>query len=310
MSSTHAPTTQLVSRSVLAGALIGRQTAALPSTVLRRARREVATPRGSEGMVEPWSAPLAAGRPEVAWDLFIGRYRRLIFAAIRHYARDYDDVMDVFAHVCEALRADDLRRLRRFVEQPDHRAKFSTWLVTVVRHRTIDWFRHRDGRRRLSVVAQRMPPLRRRIFEYVFLEHHGHVEAYERIRSTEAPALSFRQFLAELRATYQAGLNSRRGNLLRQLGWPPALPPAREVLSPNSAAAAESQGLIEQALGSLNPADRAAVDLYVVEQLPAGDVARILGLRDAKAVYNRVHRALEVVRARLKHAGVQRDDLA
>jgi len=54
-------------------------------------------------------------------------------------------VMDVFARVCEALREDDLRRLRSWAEQPQHRARFTTWLVTVVRHLTVDWFRHRDG---------------------------------------------------------------------------------------------------------------------------------------------------------------------
>ncbi len=70
--------------------------------------------------MEGWAAELVSGRPDAAWDAFVDRYRRLIFAAIRHYAQDYDDVMDV------------------------------TWLVTVVRHLTVDWFRHRDVRRRLS----------------------------------------------------------------------------------------------------------------------------------------------------------------
>src|SRR5256884_6143389 len=125
--------------------------------------------------------------------------------------------MDVFARACEALRADDLRRLRSWVEQPEHRARFSTWLVTVVRHVTVDWFRHRDGRRRLSVVAEVLPPLRRRIFEHVFLEQRSHIEAYELIHSGEAPSLTFRAFLSELRATYQAVASGRRGQILRGL---------------------------------------------------------------------------------------------
>src|SRR5437867_8735115 len=112
--------------------------------------------------------------------------------------------MDVFAQVCEALRADDLRRLRCYVDQTDHRARFSTWLVTVVRHLTVDWFRHRDGRRRLSIAAEGLAPLRRRIFELVFLDHKSHVEAYELIHCREAPTLTFGDFLGELRATYRA----------------------------------------------------------------------------------------------------------
>jgi len=100
--------------------------------------------------MEGWAAELVSGRLDAAWDAFVDRYRRLIFAAIRHYAQDYDDVMDVFAQVCAALREGDLWRLRTYAAQPDHRARFSTWLVTVVRHLTVDWFRHRDVRRRLS----------------------------------------------------------------------------------------------------------------------------------------------------------------
>src|SRR5690348_18093414 len=110
--------------------------------------------------------------------------------------------MDVFAQVCEALRADDLGRLRHYVAQGAHTARVSTWLVTVVRNLTVDWFRHRDGRRRLSVVAQALPPLRRRIFELVFLDQRSHIEAYELIHVRDAPDLSFKEFLGELRATY------------------------------------------------------------------------------------------------------------
>src|SRR5438067_11803590 len=68
--------------------------------------------------MEGWAAELESGKPDAAWDLFLDRYRRLIFAAIRHYAQDYDDVMDVFARVCEALCEGDLRRLRVGAEPP------------------------------------------------------------------------------------------------------------------------------------------------------------------------------------------------
>jgi len=260
--------------------------------------------------VEDWVAELQRGRFDVAWDLFLDRYRRLIFAAIRHYAQDYDDVMDVFARACEALREDQLRRLRGWVEQPDHRARFSTWLVTVVRHLTVDWFRHRDGRRRLSAVAEHLAPLRRRIFEHVFLDHRSHIEAYELIHAREAPGLSFREFLAELRATYQALTDGRRGGLLRELGQADALEEAfGEPTGPGATEAAEQSQLVERALGVLGPEDRLIVELYVLEQLPAEAVARVLGLANPKAVYNRAYRALAVVREELERAGVRREDV-
>src|SRR5438046_4867119 len=154
--------------------------------------------------MDDWVAELQAGKPESAWDRFLDRYRRVIFAAIRHYAQDYDDVMDVFAQVCESLREADLKRLRSYFDRQSHTARFSTWLVTVVRHLTVDWFRHRDGRRRLSTVAGELPPLRRRIFEFLFINKRSHVEAYELLKSSAGLDLSFGQFLAEVSATSRA----------------------------------------------------------------------------------------------------------
>lgn len=261
--------------------------------------------------MEDWVAELQRGRSDVAWDLFLDRYRRLVFAAIRHYAQDYDDVMDVFARVCETLREHDLRRLRVYVEQPDHSARFSTWLVTVVRHVTIDWFRHRDGRRRLSTVAEGLPPVRRRIFEHVFLDQRSHIEAYELIRGRDLPTLSFREFLAELRATYRAVTDGRRGGLLRELG-PVAHAPevaAAAPTGPSATDATEQSQLVERALSALGPEDRLIVELYVLEELPAEAVATVLGLANPKAVYNRAYRALAVVREQLERAGVRREDL-
>src|SRR5947209_5895328 len=116
-------------------------------------------------MEEAWLIPLGKGDCEKAWDLFLSSHRGLILATVRHYVQDYDDVMDVFARVCERLRADSLARLRRYTDKPQetHTATFSTWLVAVLRNLVIDWFRHRDGRKQVSNAARTLPPLHRHI---------------------------------------------------------------------------------------------------------------------------------------------------
>ena len=184
--------------------------------------------------------------------------------------------------------------------------------MTVVRHLTVDWFRHRDGRRRLSVVAESLPPLRRRIFELVFLDHRSHVEAYELVRARETPGLTFREFLVELRATYQAVTAGRQGQVLRDLApavdSPDALSFAVEAAGPDAADVAEQSRLIERALDVLGAEDRLLVELYVVEELPAETVAKALGLPNPKAVYNRAYRVLAGLREHLERAGVNRED--
>ena len=257
-------------------------------------------------MVEPWIAPLEAGDPEAAWDLFIERYRRLIFGAIRRYTSEPDDVMDVFARVCEALRENDFGRLRRCAAKADPSRPLSTWLVAVVHNLTIDWFRHRDGRPRLSTIAATLPRLQQRIFEYVFLEQRSHVEAYELLRSRDGATLSFSEFLKELSATYAAATAGRRGRVSAEL----AIPPPQSPDPPGDpAVVTEQQGLLARALEALPPDDRLAVQLYVVDEMPAEQVARALGYPNAKTVYNHVYRAVAAIRASLEQAGIKRGDL-
>lgn len=252
-------------------------------------------------------AELRRGNSDAAWDLFIAEYRRVIFAAIHHYARDPDDAMDIFAWVCEALRKDDLRRLRRYAERPDHSARTSTWLVTVVRHLTIDWLRHRDGRRHRSVGIDGLTPLQRRIFRLIDVERRPHVEAYEIIRASEAPSLTFAQFLGELRTIRQAV--AARGRARAPRADTGGSGEERNVQAPRTGETAERRAILGDAVRSLDTGERRAVDLYVIEERPAADVATMLGLPSAKAVYNRVYRALGALRERLEKAGIRRGDL-
>jgi RNA polymerase sigma factor (sigma-70 family) len=256
---------------------------------------------------ESWIARLAAGEVQAAWDEFIERYRRLIFASIRHYSSDHDDVMDIFASVCEALREDDLARLRAYGSRTEHRARFSTWLVTVVRHLAIDWFRSRDGRRRVSARAGTLSPLERRIFQLVFLDGHSHIETFERLRAESDSNLTFRVYQTALRTVYGAMTAQRPGAPLAGLVRRPV------ELTHDPAVEAEEltdrATILEQALSCLGPEDRLAVELYVIEELPAVDVARVLGLPGPKAVYNKVYRAPDSVRGHLGSLGIAREDL-
>ncbi len=214
--------------------------------------------------------------------------------------------MDVFARVCEVLRQQDFARLRRCAVAVDPARPFSTWLVAVVHNLTIDWFRHRDGRARLSTAAAALPQLQQRIFAYVFLEQRSHIEAYELLRSRDGASLSFGVFLKELSATYAAVTEGRRGGVTAELAIPPPTSPDPPG---DPAVVAEQQALLARALETLSPDDRLAVQLYVVDEMPAEQVARALGYPSAKTVYNRVYRALATIRAQLEQAGVRGGDL-
>jgi len=214
--------------------------------------------------------------------------------------------MDVFARVCEVLRQNDFARLRHCAARWEPDRPLSTFLYTVVHNITVDWFRHRDGRPRLSRVSAALPPLQQRIFEYVFVDGRSHVEAYELLRSRDAPDLAFGEFLGELSGTYRAVRRGPRGQIASQLAQPPlAIPDA----PPDPAVASEQRVLLARALEGLPPEDRLAVQLYVVDEMPADQVARVLGYPSAKTVYNRVYRALGAIRSHLAQAGIRGPDL-
>jgi DNA-directed RNA polymerase specialized sigma24 family protein len=67
--------------------------------------------------------------------------------------------------------------------------------------------------------------------------------------------------------------------------------------------------LLARALADLTPKDRLAVQLFVIDDMPASEVARIVGWPGAKTVYNRVSRALAALRAGFARRGIGYTDL-
>ena len=258
--------------------------------------------------MEPWRARLNESDSVAAWDLFIEHYRRLIFATIKVLARDHDDMLDVFARVCETLRADDLARLRRFTDAEGQGARLSTWLVTVVRNQTIDWLRQRDGRPRTSVPST-LNAVQRQIFEHI-LNGRSHVEAYELISARSASPMPFGAFLKEVKETYRAFDASHRLVARKQIVTAP-LDVAANITIPceDPLPVAEASRRIAEALEALPPEDRLAVQLFVVDEMPAAEVARTVGWRNAKAAYNHVYRALRTLKEALERQGIRRGDL-
>lgn len=87
------------------------------------------------------------------WEAFVREHSGIVLHTCRSLARDDDAVMDGYAHVLEALREDDHRRLRAYA--PDGRTRFTTWLVVIVRRLLVDHHRHRYGRPRSDDDAAR-----------------------------------------------------------------------------------------------------------------------------------------------------------
>jgi RNA polymerase sigma factor (sigma-70 family) len=251
--------------------------------------------------LEEWRAKLVAGDTDGAWDLFIHQYRRLILAAIRRTLRSDEDVEEVFAEVCADLCADGLARLRSHSDSVT--ARYSTWLVAVVHHRTIDWIRRRDGRTRVSPPAS-LNCLQTEIFKALVLERRSHAEAYEVVQQRSKITLSFRDFMNEVAATYREMQHAPgRGIGTFFPGPPPEITP--EAPDPHATLLlSENSERLRAALAKLPSDESLAVQLFVIEELPAAAVAKIVGWPNPKAVYNRVSRAMAKLQLDLRNMGV------
>lgn len=242
-----------------------------------------------------------AGDSDGAWDLFIHQYRRLMLAAIRRTLRSDEDVEEVFAEVCADLCADGLARLRSHSDPVT--ARYSTWLVAVVHHRTVDWIRRRDGRTRVSTPAS-LTTIQTEIFKALVHERRSHVETYEIVQQRSNMRLSFRDFMNEVAATYRVMQHAPgRGMGTFFPGPPPDI--STELPDPQATLLlAENSERVRAALAKLPSDESLAVQLFVVEELPAAAVAKIVGWPNPKAVYNRVSRAMAKLQIELRNMGV------
>lgn len=108
--------------------------------------------------------PASRGR---SWEAFLRHYNRYLLGTAQFVCRDYDDRMDAYRYVIEALAQDDFRRLREYSVRPESR--FTTWLVVVARRLCHDFRRSRYGRDRVvsGVAAREAHEARRRLQDLI-----------------------------------------------------------------------------------------------------------------------------------------------
>ena len=132
------------------------------------------------------------------------------------------------------------------------------------------------------------------------MDGNSHDECFGRLQQSDGPTLGAHDFAEALRVTYRVvgpgGAGPRRA-MPELLGS--ALPSPEE-----DAVAGDGAQRVARLLALLDATDRLAVQLFVVDELPAAEVARIVGWPNAKVVYNRVSRALVKLRGDLQRAGL------
>lgn len=249
---------------------------------------------------------------ERAWDEFLKEFAPLILQVVHLFERDLDRIDDCFVFVCEKLKRDNLKRIRRF--DISGAASFPTWLRAVVRNLCLDWRRKRFGRPRLYRSIARLPEREREIFRCVHQQGLGENETFHTLKALY-PALT-RVQLAEGLTHIEHALSSHQEWLLTTRR------PRMETLSrsprnssetgsereiPASGPDPEEQAsqheyltALRQALSRLTTQQRLLVRLRYEQELSLEQIARLTQMETPLKVQRALYKAIETIREEMQ----------
>lgn len=259
------------------------------------------------------------------WDFFINQYSSLVLSTISHFVDDYDDKMDIYLFVCQALAANDLRKLKQFkIRKGKTKGKFSTWLVLVVKNLCVDWFRKRDGRKRLFRSIERLTQLDQMVFEYCYLRGYSYHESYEIIKPELQQQVTFNdisksvyrinkelskknqwKIISDLmKSVPQKSINAfRQGERSSVEILDTSKIPERLMLRK------EIRTILDEAMNQLSAKDRLILKLRFEYALSAKEIASILRIEDYLTIYGKLNQLFTVLKKQLEAKEISWEDL-
>ena len=248
---------------------------------------------------------------EQAWPLFLQLYSNRVLQIVRRFAKDKDDRSDCFLFICEQLRRDDCRRLRKF--DPDGSAMFTTWLHAVVFNLCRDWRRTKFPRYRVFGSVSGLPDFDQEVFHYHFERGMNLQETKEMLRYSY-PHITRHQ-VTDAAARIQKRITPRQRRLLlarrpklESLSTGPESGPGVRDLPANDRssepeAAAGRQQLemaLNNAVAALDPSDLLILKLRFQRDLNLAEIATLTGITNAQAVDRRIQKIVGALRKRMR----------
>lgn len=258
--------------------------------------------KGGEGVaIQDILHRLNSAEAGAAWAEFIDRFSPLIMSAVRQFEFQQERANECFLFVCEALCEKNFRRLLKFDTQG--RARFSTWLGSVVYHLCVDWHRREYGRARMLPAIAALPALERSVYRLYF-EQAVEREACLQFLRDEFPNLSRQEFSAAIsevfrlltpRQRWQLNLRQNRKELLRGAGPGVDTLSADEPTPESESTSDQRRELLESAMARLDSQQNLVLNLRYVEGMTLQKIADMLQLGDAFRARRMVDGALDAL---------------
>lgn len=224
---------------------------------------------------------------------------RVLASTGRRFALRPHEVEEFAGWARLRLIDDDYATLRKFRGE----ARFSTYLVTVVRRLAKDWIIARRGKWRPSTAARRLGTAAVRLEVLISFDGRTTEEAVETLKRNEGVRASRQELyrLAE-ELPYHPPRRHYGGEGLERMPAD-ASTDERALDHERESRAEEVEEALARALAGLDDEDRLILQMRFEQDVTVASIARTLGL-DQRRLYTRVHRLTGELRRALESDGV------
>lgn len=236
--------------------------------------------------------------PEAAYIELLERYTPVLLRMIRCFMKDVDEVMEVYASICERLCANHYQALRRFESE----GELTPWLSVVVANACRDRFRKRRVASVPKSIISQLDEREKLVFKYHYQERLPHEDIAEiisrrhRVPFTALEVVAAISKISELLSTRKrwlllAALSANRPFLsiedMRESGFQPSVEIDFDAFDEAEQQRVQVEKLGE-AIEKLDPEDRLLLLLRFEHNQSAPQIAKIMHFNSHKHVYTRI----------------------
>lgn len=234
--------------------------------------------------------------PEEAYAELLKRFSPVIIRMIRRFMQDPDEVMEVYTSICERLRANDFKALRRFRINKE----ITPWLSVVVANACRDRFRKRRSISVPQSVIDQLDKRERLVFKYYYQDRLQHVEIQELLGGKHGMPSSALDVVHALDKIDSLLSVNKRWHLLNALAQNRSTLSIEDLAEYGFEAASpdrpggnldtemDDEKKLVEALKHLDVQDRLMVLLRFEHGMKACEIADALSLENHKYVYTRL----------------------
>ena len=251
---------------------------------------------------------LSSADASSAWAGFLDMYAPLLMHTASQFVYDQERINDCFLYVCEQLSDQGFRRLLKY--NTEGRARFRTWLGTVVFNLCVDWHRREFGRATLSPAISALPAFDQAVYRLVVEQGLDKESAFQTLladfpdltRDLVAKAAGRGFALLTSRQRWQVGIRQRG----RKPAWndPPGTQP-EDLPDPQpgpdkQAQASQDLESLQRALGLLPAGQRLLLRLRFEQGLSLAKIAQLQNLGDTNRTWRHLQDAIKALSLHLQ----------